>query len=139
MNRNFKILKIDHIGVAVNNIKESINVFDLLGMKLENSEYVKNEKVRVLKLHPESLEHTIELLEPTDDSSTIQKFLNKSGQGLHHIALEVDHILNAIKYLEYNNVKMIYSEPKIGSNNKKITFIHPVSTPGMLIEICQVH
>ena len=137
MDKKFKVLKIDHIAVAVNSIKESINVFDLLGMKSENIEYVKNEKVNVLKLHPESTDHTIELLESVDNSSTIQKFLNSKGQGLHHIALEVDDIYNAIKYLEYNNIEMIYSEPRIGSDKKLITFIHPSFSPGILIEICQ--
>ena len=137
MNKKFNILKIDHIAVAVNSIKESINVFDLLGMKSENIEYVKNEKVNVLKLHPESTDHTIELLESVDNSSTIQKFLNSKGQGLHHIALEVDDIYNAIKYLEHNNIEMIYREPRIGSDKKLITFIHPSSSPGILIEICQ--
>ncbi len=137
MNKKFNILKIDHIAVAVNNIKQSINVFDLLGMKSENIEYVKNEKVNVLKLHPESTDHTIELLESADNSSTIQKFLNSKGQGLHHIALEVDDIYNAIKYLEHNNIEMIYREPRIGSDKKLITFIHPSSSPGILIEICQ--
>ena len=77
--KKFNILKIDHIAVAVNSIKESINVFDLLGMKSENIEYVKNEKVNVLKLHPESTDHTIELLESVDNSSTIQKFLNSKA------------------------------------------------------------
>tara|TARA_Y100000996_G_C22471447_1_gene622287 strand:- start:619 stop:1038 length:420 start_codon:yes stop_codon:yes gene_type:complete len=137
LDKKFNILKIDHIAVAVNDIEKSVNVFDLLGMKSKNLEYVKNEKVKVLKLHPESVDHAIELLEPTDSSSTIQKFLDSKGQGLHHIALEVDDICDAIKYLEYNNVKMIYSEPRIGSDKKKITFIHPSSTPGILIEICQ--
>ncbi len=137
MNKKFNILKIDHIAVAVNNIQESINIFDLLGMKSKNVEHVKNEKVNVIKLHPDSIDHTIELLESADSSSTIQKFLDIKGQGLHHIALEVDDIYNAIKYLEYNNVKMIYSEPRIGSDKKMITFIHPSSTPGILIEICQ--
>tara|TARA_B100000579_G_scaffold177402_1_gene144579 strand:+ start:6319 stop:6738 length:420 start_codon:yes stop_codon:yes gene_type:complete len=137
LNKKFNILKIDHIAVAVNNIQESINIFDLLGMKSKNVEHVKNEKVNVIKLHPDSIDHTIELLESADSSSTIQKFLDIKGQGLHHIALEVDDIYNAIKYLEYNNVKMIYSEPRIGSDKKMITFIHPSSTPGILIEICQ--
>ena len=87
--------------------------------------------------NPHFGDHTIELLEPSDDSSLIESFLNKRGQGLHHIALEVDNIYNAIEYLEYNNIKMIYSQPQTGANNKLITFIHPSSTPGILIEICQ--
>ena len=137
MDKKFKILKIDHIAVAVKDINSSTNIFTLLGMDCQDVEHIDNEKVNVVKINPESHDHTIELLEPSDDSSTIKSFLNKRGQGLHHIALEVDNIYNAIKYLEYNNVKMIYSQPQTGANDKSITFIHPSSSPGILIEICQ--
>ena len=137
MDKQFKILKIDHIAIAVKSINNSTNIFTLLGMDCQDVEHVDNEKVNVVKINPESHDHTIELLEPSDDSSLIESFLNKRGQGLHHIALEVDNIYNAIEYLEYNNIKMIYSQPQTGANNKLITFIHPSSTPGILIEICQ--
>jgi len=137
MDKQFKILKIDHIAVAVKSINNSTNIFTLLGMDCQDVEHINNEKVNVVKINPESHDHTIELLEPSDDSSLIESFLNKRGQGLHHIALEVDNIYNAIEYLEYNNIKMIYSQPQTGANNKLITFIHPSSTPGILIEICQ--
>jgi len=137
MDKQFKILKIDHIAVAVKSINNSTNIFTLLGMDCQDVEHINNEKVNVVKINPESHDHTIELLEPSDDSSLIESFLNKRGQGLHHIALEVDNIYNAIEYLEYNNIKMIYKKPQTGANNKLITFIHPSSTPGILIEICQ--
>ena len=137
MDKQFKILKIDHIAVAVKDINSSTNIFTLLGMDCQDVEHVDNEKVNVVKINPESHDHTIELLEPSDDSSLIESFLDKRGQGLHHIALEVDNIYNAIEYLEYNNIKMIYSQPQAGANDKLITFIHPSSTPGILIEICQ--
>ena len=137
MDKQFKILKIDHIAIAVKNINNSTNIFTLLGMDCQDVEHVDSEKVNVVKINPESHDHTIELLEPSDDSSLIESFLNKRGQGLHHIALEVDNIYNTIEYLEYNNIKMIYNQPQAGANNKLITFIHPSSTPGILIEICQ--
>ena len=137
MDKQFKILKIDHIAIAVKNINNSTNIFTLLGMDCQDVEHVDSEKVNVVKINPESHDHTIELLEPSDDSSLIESFLNKRGQGLHHIALEVDNIYNTIEYLEYNNIKMIYSQPQTGANDKLITFIHPSSTPGILIEICQ--
>ena len=136
MDKKFKVLKIDHIAIAVKNIDNSTNIFALLGMDCQDVEHVDNEKVNVVKINPESHDHTIELLEPSDDSSLIESFLNKRVQGLHHIALEVDNIYNAIEYLEYNSIKMIYSQPQTGANNKLITFIHPSSTPGILIEIC---
>ena len=137
MDKQFKILKIDHIAIAVRSINNSTDIFTLLGMDCQDVEHVDNEKVNVVKINPESHDHTIELLEPSDDSSLIESFLNKRGQGLHHIALEVDNIYNAIEYLKYNNIKMIYTEPQTGANSKLITFIHPQSTPGILIEICQ--
>ena len=137
MDKQFKILKIDHIAIAVRSINNSTDIFTLLGMDCQDVEHVDNEKVNVVKINPESHDHTIELLEPSDDSSLIESFLNKKGQGLHHIALEVDNIYNAIEYLGYNNIKMIYKKPQTGANNKLITFIHPSSTPGILIEICQ--
>ena len=138
MDRKFKILKIDHIAVAVNNLNDSKSLFDLLGMSFGKSENVENENVNVLKIHPESHNQTIELLEATDQDSSVQTFLNKRGQGLHHIALEVDDIYNAIEYLKSNNIKIIYDIPERGADNKLITFIHPSSTPGILIELCQM-
>ena len=137
MNKNFKVLKIDHVAIAVTSLKESSFLFNLLGMNAEPIENVKNENVNVAKFYPKNNKDTIELLESTDDLSTIKSFLNKKGEGLHHIALEVDNIYNAIEYLEKNNIKIIYKKPQIGANKKLITFIHPSSTPGVLIELCQ--
>ena len=137
MDRNFKILKIDHIAVAVDDLNTSKSLFDLLGMNLSKTEEVERENVNVLKIHSEDNEHTIELLEPQNDNSVVKKFLNKNGQGMHHIALEVDNIENAILYLKSNNITLIYESPQIGADNKLITFIHPKDTPGVLIELCQ--
>ena len=138
MDKKFKVLKIDHVAVAVNSLKESKNIFTLLGMNIGHTENVATENVDVLKIYPESDDHTIELLEPTSKNSSVQEFLNKRDQGLHHIALEVDNIYNAIEYLEGNNIKVIYSSPQKGADNKLITFIHPGCTPGVLIELCQL-
>jgi methylmalonyl-CoA epimerase len=138
MNKKFKVLKIDHVAVAVDSLKESKNIFTLLGMNIGDTENVASENVDVLKIYPESDDHTIELLEPTSANSSVQGFLNKRDQGLHHIALEVDNIYNVIEYLEDNNIKVIYSSPQKGADNKLITFIHPSCTPGVLIELCQL-
>jgi len=138
MDKKFKILKIDHVAVAVNSLKESKNIFTLLGMNIGDTENVASENVNILKIYPESDNHTVELLEPASANSSVQGFLNKRGQGLHHIALEVDNICNAIEYLEDNNIKVIYSSPQKGADNKLITFIHPSCTPGVLIELCQL-
>ena len=138
MDKKFKVLKIDHVAIAVNALKESKKIFSILGMSSSDVENISNENVDVLKIYSESREHTIELLEPTDINSSVKKFLNKRGQGLHHIALEVDNIYNAIEYLKDNNIKVIYNTPQKGADNKLITFIHPSCTPGVLIELCQL-
>ena len=138
MDKKFKVLKIDHVAVAVNSLKESKNIFTLLGMNIGHTENVATENIDVLKIYPESDDHTIELLEPTSKNSSVQEFLNKRDQGLHHIALEIDNIYNAIEYLKDNNIKVIYSPPQKGADNKLITFIHPSCTPGVLIELCQL-
>ena len=137
MGKPFKILKIDHIAVAVNDLNKSAELFKLLGMSNDSIERIESEYVNVLKIHPENKEDSIELLESTNDISPVKKFLDKKGEGLHHIAFEVDNILNAIAYLKERNIKMIYEKPQKGSDNKLITFIHPKSTPGILIELCQ--
>jgi len=136
MTKQFKIIKIDHVAVAVNNLNSAQVIFNLLGMNFETIEYVEDEKVNTLKIHPENQEHTIELLESLKNSS-VEKFIENKGQGLHHIALEVDNIENAINYLKSNQINVIYDKPKKGAGNKLITFIHPKSTPGILIELCQ--
>ena len=137
MDKGFKVLRIDHIAVAVNNNNAAAKLFKLLGMSIGKNEFIKTEKVNVLKAKPENKDHTIELLEASDKSSVVRKFISKRGEGLHHIALEVDSVSKAIKYLLDNNIDVIYKTPKVGAGNKLITFIDPKSTPGILLELCQ--
>ena len=137
MDKKFKILKINHVAIAVNNNDSALEVFKLLGMNISDMEIVESEKVNVVKVVPEDKSQAIELLEPSSDLSVIKKFVNKKGEGLHHIALEVDNINEAIKYLTENNIQLIYNSPKTGADSKLITFISPKSTPGVLIELCQ--
>ena len=137
MTKGFKILKINHVAIAVNNNRSGLSIFELLGMNIGKSEFVKNERVNVVKVKADDPGHTIELLEASDDSSVIKKYISKNGQGLHHIALETDNIKASISYLKINGIEVIYNPPKIGADNKLITFISPKSTPGILIELCQ--
>ena len=137
MARGFKILKIDHVAIAVEDNCTAANLFKLLGMSVSENEFIESEKVNVLKAETDNKNHTIELIEASDESSVIKKFINKRGEGLHHIALEVDDISKAIDYLLDNNIEIIYKTPKIGAGNKLITFIDPKSTPGILLELCQ--
>ena len=117
-------------------LKSSYKPLDVTNDK-DLKEFIKNEKVNVLKAKPKNKDHTIELLEASDKTSIVRKFINKRGEGLHHIALEVDNISEAIKYLLENNIEIIYKTPKVGAGNKLITFIDPKSTPGILLELCQ--
>jgi len=138
MNRNFKVIKVDHIAFATDSIDNSSNIFSkILGIENTTKEEVETENVNVLKFFNQEGVTSIELLEPIKNESVIGDFLDKNGRGLHHIALEVDNINNAIIFLKENKIKLVYDVPQIGSDNKMITFIHPKSSPGILIELCQ--
>lgn len=138
MDRKFEILNIEHVAIAVNDIMSSKLIFEeVLGMNSSKVENVVNEKVNVLKISPKNNTSKVELIEPSDPLSPISKFLKTKGQGMHHIALEVDNIYNAIEYLKYKRIKLIYDSPNKGADNKLITFIYPSCSPGILIEICQ--
>ena len=86
MNRGFKILKIDHIAIAVSNSETASKLFTLLGMEVSNSQVVSSEKVSVMKVKTFNKNHTLDLLEPLDKSSVVDKFIRKKGEGLHHLA-----------------------------------------------------
>ena len=138
MNRNFKVIKVDHIAFATDSIDNSSNIFSkILGIENTPKEEVETENVNVLKFFNQEGVTSIELLEPIRNESVIGDFIDKNGRGLHHIALEVDNINNAIIFLKENKIKLVYDVPQIGSDNKMITFIHPKSSPGILIELCQ--
>ena len=128
--------KIAHIGIAVYNIEDSLSFYkDLLGLTLENIEEVESEQVKVafLKIG----ESRIELLEPISKESPIAKFLERKGEGIHHIALEVNDIEKRLHQLKTEGIRLINEQPKEGSNNSQIAFLHPKSTNGVLVELCQ--
>ncbi len=128
--------KIDHIGIAVRSIEEALPYYrDVLGLKYTGTEVVEEQKVRVAFL--EIGESRFELLEPTADDSPIAGFLEKRGGGIHHIAVRVDAIDEEIVRHRDNDVKLIDTEPRIGAHDMKIAFIHPKSTSGVLMELCQ--
>ena len=136
--KSFKILSINHVAVATENLDVLKLLFsNVLGMKSKKKEYIESESVNVVKVYAEDQKTAIELLEPSNDTSPITKFLTNKGNGIHHIALTVDNIRNAIDFLIYNNIRLVYKEPHPGTDNTLITFIHPKSSPGMLIELCQ--
>ncbi|WP_084268783.1 methylmalonyl-CoA epimerase [Oceanobacillus damuensis] len=128
--------KIAHIGIAVENIDNSLSFYtDALGLELEAVEQVETEGVKVAFINLG--ESRLELLEPLNDTSPIRRFLDKKGEGIHHIALEVDDIKTRLEQLIKQGVKVINEKPKPGANNSQIAFIHPKAASGVLFEICQ--
>ena len=130
------IKKIEHLGIAVVNIEESLRVFEtLLGVECYKIEEVESEGVKTAFLQVG--ESKIELLEANNPDSPIAKYLEKRGQGIHHIAFEVDNIQTEIERLLNEGFVLIHESPKNGADNKLIAFLHPKSTEGILIELCQ--
>lgn len=128
--------KINHIGIAVKNIETSIAFYrDQLGMEFEGSEEVVEQKVRVAFLKVG--ESRIELLEPTSADSPVAKFLEKNGEGIHHMAYEVADIEVALAGMKEKGVRLIDEAPRSGAHGSLIAFLHPKATGGVLTEICQ--
>lgn len=130
------IKKIEHLGIAVASIEASLPIFEkLLGKKMYKTEIVESESVKTAFI--ELGESKIELLEATDSNSSIAKFLEKNREGFHHLALDVENIEGEIARLTSQGFTLIHSKVKAGADNKKIAFLHPKSTNGILIELCE--
>jgi len=128
--------KIEHIGIAVESIDEMVPYYrDALGLEYGGEEVVEEQKVRVAFFGIG--ESSIELLEATSEDSSIAKFLAKRGPGIHHIAVRVDDIERALTQHEENGAQLIDKTPRIGAHNMRIAFVHPRSTGGVLVELCQ--
>jgi methylmalonyl-CoA/ethylmalonyl-CoA epimerase len=126
----------EHIGLAVRNLEVSIPIFEkLLGSLCYKTESVESEKVRTAFF--KTGETKIELLQASDPSSAIAKFIEKKGEGIHHIAFEVSDILAEMARLKAEGFVLLNEEPKKGADNKLICFIHPKSAHGVLVELCQ--
>jgi len=128
--------KIEHIGIAVKNLEESNKLFaSLFGKQHYKTEEVASEGVKTsfFKVGP----NKIELLEATKDDSPIAKFIAKKGEGVHHIAFGVTDILKEVKRLKKEGFIVLNETPKKGADNKLVVFLHPKSTNGVLIELCQ--
>ena len=133
---NKVVSKIDHIGIAVNNLEESIKFYEeALGLKLHGTETVEEQKVRVAFLPIGDTE--IELLEATSPDSPIAKFIEAKGQGVQHLAFKVDNIEAALEEMKAKGVRLIDEKPRYGAGGAKIAFLHPKSTNGVLIELCE--
>ena len=130
------MLRIEHLGIAVKNIESANKLFEaLLGTPSYKTEAVEREKVTTSFFSIG--ESTIELLEATDPDSPIAKFIEKKGEGIHHVAFEVEDIHAAMEKLKGLGFHLLSEEPKKGADNKLICFLHPKSNNGVLVEICQ--
>jgi len=129
------IKKIDHIGVAVKNLEEAIELYKKLGFEVKGIEEIEDQKVRVAML-PVG-ESKIELIEATSEDSAVAKFIEKRGEGIHHIAINVENIEKALENAKNNGLQLIDEKPRIGAGGKKIAFVHPKSTKGVLLEFVE--
>jgi len=128
--------KVEHIGIAVKDLTKSNELFS----KLFGKDHYKIEKVESEKVSTSFFmlgETKIELVESTSPDSAIAKFIDKKGEGIHHIAYEVSDIVKEMNRLKQEGFELLNNEPKKGADNKLICFLHPKSTNGVLVELCQ--
>jgi methylmalonyl-CoA/ethylmalonyl-CoA epimerase len=131
-----KVLKIDHLGIAVKSIDEGKQFWtDVLGLEFEGSETVESQKVTTA-FFPVG-ESEVELLESTAPDGPIASYLEKKGEGIQHIAFRVENIEEALSELKEKGVKLIDEKPRIGAGGAKIAFLHPKATRGVLVELCE--
>lgn len=128
--------KIEHIGIAVKSLKDS----NVLFAKLFGASHYKTEEVKTEGVNTSFFkvgDNKIELLEATKSDSPIAKFIDKKGEGIHHIAFDVDDIVSEIERLKKEGFKVLNDTPKRGADNKLVAFLHPKTSNGVLIELCQ--
>jgi methylmalonyl-CoA/ethylmalonyl-CoA epimerase len=130
------MLRVEHIGIAVKNLQDSIPLFEtLLNTNCYKKELVESEQVQTAFF--QKGETKIELLESIETNGVIAKYIEKKGEGIHHIAFEVEDILAEMKRLSNEGFQLLNVEPKRGADNKLVCFLHPKTTNSVLIELCQ--
>jgi methylmalonyl-CoA/ethylmalonyl-CoA epimerase len=131
-----KVLKIDHLGIAVNSIDDGKKFWaDIMGLEFEGSETVEAQKVTTA-FFPVG-ESEVELLESTAPDGPVAKYIEKKGTGIQHVAFRVENIEEALEELKAKGVRLIDETPRIGAGGAKIAFLHPKATSGVLVELCQ--
>lgn len=135
MSEELQGAKIDHLGVAVKSIAEARGFYEALGLRVTHEETVEQERVKTAML-PVG-ESRVELLEPTEEDSPVGKFLAKRGEGLHHVALQVEDIEAAMESLKAWGAKLIQDKVQVGAGGHLYFFVHPSSAGGVLVEIVQ--
>jgi len=130
------ILKIDHLGIAVNSIDERKNFWtDVLGLSFAGAETVQEQKVTTAFFPVGGSE--VELLESTSPDGPVAKYIEKRGEGIQHVAFRVENIEAALEELKAKGIQLIDQKPRIGAGGAKIAFLHPKATGGILVELCQ--
>ena len=128
--------RVAHIGIAVRDLDEALRLYhETLGLPLHGRDSVESDGVNVAFLPAGDTE--LELLEATDPESPVARFIEKRGEGIHHIALEVDDVAETLKILRERGYRLIDEEPRIGAGGVRVAFVHPRSTSGVLIELCE--
>ncbi|MDK2793292.1 MAG: methylmalonyl-CoA/ethylmalonyl-CoA epimerase [Deferribacteres bacterium] len=125
--------KIDHIGIAVKSLGEAVSFYETMGIKPYHYEEVDSQKVKVAFIKVG--ESNIELLEPTSEESPIFKYIEKKGEGIHHICYDVEDVDKALETLKNDGFKLINEKPMKGAHHKIVAFVHPKSTNGVLTEL----
>lgn len=129
------IKRVVHVAIATNSIAVTSEFYRKMGLEMDSVEVLEDQKVKVAVLRTEN--SGIELVEPIADDSPISRFLEKRGEGLHHISLEVEDIVQTLAFLKEQNIQLIDEKPRKGAGDRLIAFIHPSSTGGVLIELSQ--
>ncbi len=128
-----------HVAIAVNNLSAVEEVYTTaLGLRVEHREVVEDQKVKTSMLVPKDGGTAIELLEPTSEDSPISKFLEKRGEGIHHICYKVDDIESVLAKLKEQGVRLIDETPRLGAYNSRVAFIHPKAMNGVLVELAEL-
>jgi methylmalonyl-CoA/ethylmalonyl-CoA epimerase len=130
-----KILKIDHVGIAVKNLAESSKLYEILGIKSTGTEEVAEQKVKVAFFPVGDSE--VELLESTAPDGPIARYIEKNGEGMQHLALRVDDLEAALVELKAKGIRLIDEKPRYGAGGARIAFVHPKSTGGILLELSE--
>ena len=134
-----KMNNVYHIAIAVRNIDEVEKLYEnALGLKVTHRETVEDQGVKASMLEPEGGGTAIELLEPIGGKSTVSRFLDKKGEGIHHICFKVDNIESALKRLKEQGIELIDEKPRPGANGTRVAFIHPKAMNGVLIELAEL-
>ncbi len=132
-----RVSRIDHLAIVVDDIEKALNFWrDGLGLEVSHVEEVPDQGAVVTFLAIG--DQTVELVEPTDDENGMSRFLEKRGPGMHHIALEVEDIQGSLDHLEAAGIRLIHDEPVLGAGGRRIAFIHPESTQGVLVELYEL-